>query len=97
MRDSRDSDGAGLVVVLAVVIVLVLLGGGGAVVLWQRQQEAIMQRERAVDEAALARAVAEQRLAQATQTGRALPEQPNDDGNNYEAIEASIRSVLQSQ
>ena len=95
MRDSRDSDGA--VLVIGMVMVLVLLAGGGAFFMWQRQQEALMQRERAVAEVARARAVAEQRVAEATQTDPAVPEQPSGFGGNPDTIEASIRKVLQTQ
>ena len=65
--------------------------------MWQRQQQALVQRERAVAEAARAKAMAGQRLAQAHQTDHVVLEQPNGVGANYEAIEATILSVLQSQ
>ena len=92
-----------MAVALALVMILALLAGLGAVFIWQQQntallrQEALVQRERAVAEAARARAVAEQQLARATQPDRAVPEQPGSIGDNLASIEAPIRTVLQSQ
>ena len=97
MRDSRDSDGA--VLVIAVVMVLVLLAGGGGLFMWLvwQRQAALMQRERAVAEAARARAVAERRLVEANQAEPTMSEQPTAMDDDPNSMEASIRQVLQTQ
>ncbi len=96
MGDSRDT-GTAVAIALVIVLVLVLLAGGGALFIWQRQ--AVLRQEvlarNAEAEAARARALAEQRVAQATQAE--LSDRPNGIDDDPASIDGSIRTVLQSQ